>query len=201
MQPLHVFEARYRELLREALAGDRLITMATLAPGWEKDYEGRPPIHPVGCLGKIAAHHQLDDGASNILLYGLCRVQMVRELPPEKPFREAEVRVIQDVCTPEDVACGPILRRRLRETFLKLLPHLPQAQEQLDQVLGSDLPLGALSDIISYVVDLTLADKETLLAEPNAHRRAERLLAHLSGKVPQESAALSADFLPGFSAN
>jgi Lon protease-like protein len=47
LQPLHVFEPRYRQLLEEALADDRLIAMAVLAPGWESDYEGRPALRPV----------------------------------------------------------------------------------------------------------------------------------------------------------
>ena len=42
MQPLHVFEPRYRDLLEDALANDRLIAMAVLEPGWESDYEGQP---------------------------------------------------------------------------------------------------------------------------------------------------------------
>ena len=51
MQPLHIFEPRYRFLLEDALATDRLIAMALLAPGWENDYEGRPPLYPMACLG------------------------------------------------------------------------------------------------------------------------------------------------------
>ncbi len=56
MQPLHVFEPRYREMLQDALTGDHLITMAILEPGWEKNYEGRPAVSP-RLSGKIAAHH------------------------------------------------------------------------------------------------------------------------------------------------
>ena len=52
LQPLHIFEPRYCDLLEAALADDRLIAMAVLAPGWEKDYEGRPPVHPIACLGR-----------------------------------------------------------------------------------------------------------------------------------------------------
>ena len=151
MQPLHVFEPRYRSLLEEALATDRLITMGLLQPGWETQYEGRPPVFPIGCLGKIAACHRLEDGSSNLLLYGLCRVRVLRELPPKKLYREVQAELCEDVLTAEDVACVPVLQRKLRETFLRLLPHLPEARQQWDQVLGSDISLAALTDIISYV--------------------------------------------------
>jgi Lon protease-like protein len=49
MQPLHIFEERYREMLEDALAGDKLIAMAMLEPGWEADYDSRPPISPDAC--------------------------------------------------------------------------------------------------------------------------------------------------------
>ena len=58
MQPLHIFEERYREMLEDALAGDKLIAMAVLEPGWETDYESRPPIAKYACLGKVVAHHR-----------------------------------------------------------------------------------------------------------------------------------------------
>jgi len=53
VQPLHIFEARYRQLMTDTLAGDRLITMALLRPGWEEDYGKRPPIFPVVRTGAL----------------------------------------------------------------------------------------------------------------------------------------------------
>ena len=49
--PLHIFEPRYREMVADALDGDRIIGMVLLRPGWEADYEGRPPVYPIGCAG------------------------------------------------------------------------------------------------------------------------------------------------------
>src|SRR5256885_16113186 len=70
MQPLHVFEERYREMLEDALAGAQLIAMAVLEPGWEPDYDSRPPVEQYACLGKAGAHHRLKDGRYNGLLPG-----------------------------------------------------------------------------------------------------------------------------------
>ena len=89
LQPLHVFEPRYRELVREALAGDGLIAMGTLLPGWESDYEGRPPVFPMACLGRIVSHHQLDDGSYNILLLGVGCGRCRRAGPGQKLPRGA----------------------------------------------------------------------------------------------------------------
>ena len=53
MQPLHIFEPRYRQMTADALAGDRLIALGLLRPGWEADYDGKPAIYPVACLGRV----------------------------------------------------------------------------------------------------------------------------------------------------
>src|SRR5499427_8446400 len=80
MQPLHIFEPRYRQMTADALAGDRLIAMALLRPGWEPQYEGRPALYPVVCLGQIIADQLLDDGRSNLLLRGLARARILQEV-------------------------------------------------------------------------------------------------------------------------
>src|SRR3954470_24360560 len=74
VQPLHVFEPRYRRMTARALAGDRLIALVLLKPGWEADYDNHPAVHPVACLGRIVADQRLDDGRYNLLLRGLSRI-------------------------------------------------------------------------------------------------------------------------------
>src|SRR3954468_5096702 len=79
VQPLHIFEPRYREMLREALAGQSAIGMALLMPGWEQDYYGCPAIHRRLCVGRVIAHEQLADGKYNLLLQGVMRADVVSE--------------------------------------------------------------------------------------------------------------------------
>jgi Lon protease-like protein len=203
LQPLHIFEPRYREMVEEALAGDSLVTMAVLAPGWENDYEGRPPVLPVACLGRVTVHCRLDSGAYNLLLSGLRRVQLVRELPPNKPFREAKATV-RDDCYPSDHdATGATLHRRLRAAFLRLLDQVSNVLEQLDQLLGSDISLAALTDIVSYMLDIDLDAKMALLSEVDVHRRAERLLDLLANLADDDEPGRHGviRFPPGFSTN
>lgn len=203
MQPLHVFEPRYRELLEDAAQSDRLIAMALLRPGWEDDYEGRPPLYSVACLGRIATHHRLEDGTYNVLLLGLRRVRLLRELQPARPFREAEVEVCEDHYPPGQSDLLADLHRRLRDAFLKVLPLMPEAQEQLDQLLSTDMALGMLTDVVSYVLDIDVRDKETLLSQVDVHRRAELLLQHLLSVEAQHARKTTAVFRfpPQFSAN
>jgi ATP-dependent Lon protease len=203
LQPLHVFEPRYREMLEEALADDRLIAMAVLVPGWESDYDGRPPISPMACLGQIVTHHQLEDGSYNVLLLGVERVKLIRELEPTKSFREAEVEICEDFYPPEASAQRAVLHRKLGKSLLKILPSLPQVREQLDQLLAADLQLGVLADIISYLLDIDLKEKQLLLSEFDVHVRVKKLLKHLQAAATDTAATRQsvAAFPPDFSSN
>jgi ATP-dependent Lon protease len=179
MQPLHIFEPRYRSMLEEALADDGLIGMVLLAPGWETDYEGRPPLRAVGCLCRVATYHKTDEGSYNVLVLGLRRIKIERELPPDKLFRVAEVQLCEDEYSDDPSEDRPELQRKLLESFKRVLPRIPEAYEQLDELLGTQVPLGMLTDIVAYTLDIDLEFKERLLAETNVDRRAEWLLEHL----------------------
>jgi uncharacterized protein len=202
MQPLHIFEPRYRNLLEDALAHDRLIVMAMLSPGWENDYEGRPPLHAMGCLGKIVTYCRLADGTYNVLLLGLQRVRLVREMAPAHLFREAQAELCDDIHRPCPLAHHQALHRELHDAFLRVLPTLPEVHEQLDHLLGSDVPLGMLTDVISYMLQIDLSQKQKLLAETDVLRRTELLLEYLPDGAEASCADRPADpFPPAFSVN
>lgn len=200
LQPLHVFEARYREMVEEALAGDRLIAMALLAPGWEADYEGRPPLYPMACLGRIVTHHRLEDGRFNLLLAGLQRIRLVRELAPKKAFREAEAVVCPDEYSTPGALGRNILRRRLLEAFRRLANCLDDSHNQLEPLLAGDVSMGMLTDLVAYTLELGLATKQRLLDEVDVDRRAELLLRTLANRS-KHAAPAAKSYPPGFSAN
>lgn len=201
-QPLHVFEPRYRELTEDALAGDQLIAMASLQPGWEADYEGRPAIFPVITVSKIMAHSRLEDGRYNLLLRGLRRAAVVREYPPEHSFRIAEVALLDDVYPAGGAIRRAQVQRDLLYTFQQLVPDSPVAQEQFEQLLSQQLPLGVLADIVSHMLPLDFEFKRLLLAEWNVDIRAEQLLERLKVLVDQPIQERGdSPFPPSFSDN
>src|SRR6516165_8373385 len=79
VQPLHIFEPRYRQMTRDALAGDRLISLVLLRPGSDA-HERRAAVHAVACLGRILAEQALPDGRYNLLLRGLARIRLNGEI-------------------------------------------------------------------------------------------------------------------------
>lgn len=89
--PLHVFEPRYREMVRDAARGARLIGMALLREGWERDYHGRPPVFPVGTVGEMVHLEDLPDGRSNIMLRGLRVYSIQEELDRGTTYRQVKV--------------------------------------------------------------------------------------------------------------
>jgi Lon protease-like protein len=201
IQPLRVFEPRYVELLHDALAHDRLITMALLSPGWESDYEGRPPIEQVACLGRVLTWQAQPKGQYNLLLIGLRRVRVSTELPPQRMFREAEVEVLDDHFSPGGAKDRPCLQRKLLDAYEAMLPCVEDSEELFNQVAAKNISLGALTDVISYALDLNVCEKQTLLNELDVDRRARRLLEHLHAAREPQRPTLSGAFPPGFSAN
>jgi len=93
--PLHIFEPRYRQMVADALAGDRVIGMALLRPGWESDYEGRPAVYQTGCAGVITHAEQLSDGRYNIVLKGLAKFRLLDE-DASRQYRLAHVESLSE---------------------------------------------------------------------------------------------------------
>lgn len=97
--PLHIFEPRYRAMVTDSLARDRRIGMIQPRPGL-REVPGAPvPLFEIGCVGRIAEVEALDDGKFDIVLEGLSRFRLIRELEVTTLFRQVEAELIAD---PED---------------------------------------------------------------------------------------------------
>ena len=179
IQPLHAFEPRYVQMVEDAVAGDGMIAMALLRPGWEQDYHGRPPIHPVGCLGRIVSHSRLDNGEINLLLRGLSRVSILRETPPTRTFRLADVVMLEDLYPAPGALRRSKLRRDLLDWFRAFVSRDARGREFFDQLIGQQVSLGALTDIVAHSLGLDLSCKQELLAQWNVDLRIEALLERI----------------------
>jgi Lon protease-like protein len=201
LQPLHVFEPRYRQLLADALDDDRMMALALLRPGWEDEYHKRPPIHPVVCIGKVLNEEKFADGRCNLMLQGLCRARVDKELKTDRLYRVAHVHLLPD--------CPVKAPKREREVRQLLGQHLgdwfvnhPTALGQLNKLLHSSLPSGALCDIFSFALPLDSDFKQQLLEQNNVERRVQLLVDHLQTQTPPEAEhAAARKFPPEFSHN
>jgi len=202
MQPLHIYEPRYRAMLEDAVRDDGLIAMALLEPGWETDYEGRPPVSPFACLGKIVTHHRLEDGRYNLLLLGVHRIRLVREVEPPRCYRQAAVELLEDCYHGISSHDLEKMNHDLLEAFQRVLPASCQGAEQLPELLSENAPLGLLTDLAAYTLPLGIEMKQQLLAECRVAVRAKMLLAEMEKlSVGEVIGAATHVFPPPFSDN
>lgn len=179
VQPLHIFEPRYRTMLEDALAADHLIAMALLASGWEKALPHQPPICPTICVGRVVAHAKQKEGTYNLALHGLRRANIVRELPLERPYRVAEVTVQEDVYPDQAGSRERELQAGLIECFQRLISGSVSNPQEFQALLDTEVPLGVLTDVIGFTIDFPVRFKQTLLSETRVVRRATLLLEAL----------------------
>jgi Lon protease-like protein len=199
VQPLHIFEPRYLELVEESLAADHLLSPVWLQPGWERAYDQRPAIAPVACLARILSHQRLPDGTVNLLVQGLRRAAIRRELPATRSFRQAEVDLLDDFYPPSGAARRHQTQQALVDLTRELLPERDALNEQFDELLANPSSLGLMTDVFAFGLNLPLAVKQQLLADWNVDRRGRMLLERL--RAMQGSAPPPASDLPPFSLN
>jgi Lon protease-like protein len=172
--PLHIFEPRYREMTRTALAGERLIAMGLLKDDWESLPVDEPPFHPVLGLGKIIEDVRLDDGRFNLLLFGVARVRLLELLPTDDAFRTARVEILRDLVA-EDAA----LERRRKLLFAFYVQMIRELSKGQMTAPPRDLPLGLLCDLVTSLLGLPAGVKQEMLGQSDVALRSERLLALL----------------------
>ncbi len=179
IQALHIFEPRYCEMLTEALESDHLITMALLVPGWESQFQGKPNLGNTVCIGRIISHTPTDDGRHNILIAGLQRARIIEELEVDTSFRQARVELITDIVPEDFMESVDVHRATLLRLFRSMIPLDAANSKTFADLLTQQLPLGILTDIIAYAINLPVAIKQLLLGEANVQTRFETLLEQI----------------------
>jgi Lon protease-like protein len=176
--PLHVFEPRYREMVSDALAGDRLIGMVLLRAGWEGSYEGRPPVYSVGCSGVITHCEQLVDGRYNLILRGVERFRMGEE-DQTRPYRCARTHPLCDspLSSSDRLLLGA--HRARLETLLAPSVVDSGIEPRVAAAMSDDDLVNALAQYL----DLAPIEKQALLEQPTVLARAQGLAELLEMKM------------------
>ena len=175
--PLHIFEARYRKMVADALASDRVIGMTLLRPGWEPDYEGRPPVFAIGCAGRIARAEALPDGRYDIALQATTRFRIVEEHAGE-PYRLATVEEMPEV--PGDPAALADARRAV-------LAAIGRAVDGPTRLVVADLPDDVFVNGLCQALTLDPVERQSLLECETVAGRAQRLAQVLEFRTLEEA--------------
>lgn len=198
--PLHIFEPRYRQMTADALAGDRLLALVLLKPGWEADYQGRPPIHDMACLAKITADERLADGRFYLAVRGLNRVRVLREVEDDNLYRSALVELARDITLGNDLLEEAYLAR-LEQAVPPWLSAGGITSANIRKMLDCRFAPSLLTDLLSCGLPLSVEFKQELLQELDVARRIEMFLRYLKGHEPIKPLSSIPVFPPDFSAN
>jgi Lon protease-like protein len=168
-EPLHVFEPRDRDLLRDCLAGDQRFGLSLMKPG----SGAVPQPGDVGCTARITSHDYFPDGRANLLAVGEDRYVLKGLVEQDRAYLVARVEFYRDAANADAGVAG--IANRVREQFAQVIGSLDETGGALG---GSPDPPDdpeALSFAVSAALETDLATKEELLRLTSTAARLERL--------------------------
>jgi Lon protease-like protein len=169
MLPLHVFEPRYRQLVEDCLRDDLPLSIPQLVENGRPDAHGRPAVLPYATVGRIAAHHRLDDGRFNILVQPLARIRLLEEPLSDRAYRVVRAAVLQDLPVDE----GELARagERVRRLLAPMVARLGPPAAGLGKALGA-LPAGRVAEAVAGFVVRSEAARQAYLSQDDPLARA-----------------------------
>jgi uncharacterized protein len=175
--PLHVFEPRYRQMVKDVLESDQRFGIVLLRSGWETDYFGAPAVHEVGTLGTIEQAVPLEDGRFNIVVRGDVRVRILEEVS-RVPYRTARVIAAPELAREPKEAYAQ--REWLADVSRQYLRYLPD-QTAVPEI--ETVSLDALANALIMSLNLDNEEKQGLLELNDVIARAEAIGNELSGRI------------------
>ena len=180
--PLHIFEPRYRAMVSDALAGDRIIGMVLLKAGFERDYEGRPAIFPIGCAGVVTHSEPLPDGRFNIVLKGIEKFRVTGE-DTSKPYRLATIDSLPELVPDAERSELRQLRMRL-ETLLAAAAEREGGDPKFPRAVADEDLVNALAQYMG----LEPLERQALLEREGVLARGHGLIELLEMKTIERGA-------------
>lgn len=179
--PLHIFEPRYRLMLKQVLASHRLFAVAGLnSADASQSFE---PTHRIATVGIVRACQDNDNGTSNLLLQGLARIEVLKILR-EEPYRTIQVRpLLSQAGAPEAE------NLRLKTSLARLLALKRRltgdSPGDFDRFLKTVEDPDAYVDLAAFNLCEDAALKQRLLETLNVHERLLMFTRHLRREIDQ----------------
>ena len=165
-----IYEPRYRAMVVDAMKGNRIIGMVTLLPGFEADYEGRPPIEAIGCAGLITDYEALPNGEFNIVLGGLVKFRVLGDEDDSRIYRLARVEPLEEVLSDSDALALNDVRDQLESLLLSLTDQLGIVQPP------AGVPDEQVVDELAQFLPFDPSNRQELLEEEGALARGRALV-------------------------
>jgi Lon protease-like protein len=177
--PLHIFEPRYRQMVADALSGDRVIGMTLLKEAATVD-DGRPPVYAVGCSGVITHVERLADGRFNIILRGVEKFEIVGEETPApgQLYRTALISPCDEAVAGAEREALTFERRRLEN---RLAPLFERARAE--SFLPQTMPDADLVNALAQYLEFEPVERQALLEQPGPLARCRAMMELLDVKA------------------
>ncbi len=179
--PLHIFEPRYREMLRDVLEGDRVFAVAALDNTEAGDPVADEPPCSVATAGIIRSCQYHKDGTSDLLLQGICRIGMV-ECVAEHPYRLMEIRRLPSVPGADDATLSSLKRQLMGILKVRSRLGLPLPPELLTCFENVSEP-DTLVDLVAYSLCPDARFRQSLLETLNTRQRFERMVRRMRREI------------------
>lgn len=171
--PLNIFEPRYLGMVNDAMSGNRLIGM--IQPDEEAGGDPLPPLSRIGCVGRITSYAETPDDRILITLTGICRFEVLRELPLERGYRVVQADYSaygEDLL--RDHGASAVDRTALLRAFRDYL-EAKNMSADWDEVDGASNE--TLVNTLALLAPYPPRDKQALLEAPDLKARADVLVA------------------------
>jgi Lon protease-like protein len=178
--PLHIFEPRYRQMLRDVLESNRIFAVACLDAAAAVSDEFEPP-HRVACIGLVRACQKNENGTSNLLLQGLCRVA-IESIIGEEPYRRIRIRALTSA-PGADPGENARLRLELSRLIKLKLRLSPGGAEGMTDLLKSVEDPEIFADIAAFNLCDDVPVKQKLLETLDVNRRLLLLLKVVRSEI------------------
>ncbi len=182
--PFHVFEPRYRALVGDALAGDRILAVPALF-GKSDVHALRPPLRAICGAGIIEAEERYPDGRFDIVVRGVARVQLLEELPRAKLYREFRAQILEDRLPAGGPATLESELEGLRQLVVDLSTKLPSESgaTQLAEAVAQMKDPSSIVDLVAAAAVSEPDARQRILEEADVSRRLELVLGEVAGVV------------------
>jgi Lon protease-like protein len=181
--PLQMFEPRYVQLVERVLDTTGQFAAAVFRGSrWRQEYHARPPLRPAVCVAQIVQHERTEEGRYNLLVQGVCRARILRELPPhdDRLYREAMLEPVGIDPSEESKLYG--VRERLTELLEEgPLSQLSHADWMVERIRQEEIPTSVILELVSFVLPTRKEVRYRLLAEADAGERADLIEHELVG--------------------
>jgi Lon protease-like protein len=171
--PLHVFELRYRTMVRDILSSHRSFVLALMQPGWERNPYRNSPVHPLACLARIEEVEWLVNDCYDLKVMGTRRVRLGREVR-DYPYRTAFIHAVDEHPFTADDPLVELQKRALIDSVERLAQR-ESVHPALAAALDPQIGFAAVVNQVAMHLQIPAETRLSLLGMDNLIERSQRV--------------------------